>query len=59
MTIIWNHNEKCIKISTNMPDIGLELYSIFRIWKTNLFCFDGETNGPVQSIKRTVMNFTI
>ena len=22
-TIIWNHHEKCIQISTNMPDIGL------------------------------------
>ena len=22
MTIIWNHNEKCIQISTNMPGIG-------------------------------------
>ena len=24
---IWNHHEKCIQIlSTNMPDIGLEIY---------------------------------
>ena len=22
MTIIWNHHEKCIQISTNMPGIG-------------------------------------
>ena len=26
---IWNHHEKCIQISTNMPDIGLEMYDIF------------------------------
>ena len=25
---IWNHNEKCIEISTNMPGIGLEICEI-------------------------------
>ena len=26
--IIWNHHEKCIQISTNMPSIGLEICGI-------------------------------
>ena len=42
---IWNHHEKCIHISTNMPDTGL------RIWETKQFCIDGETNDGVQSNK--------
>ena len=25
---IWNHNEKCIQISTNMPGIGLVIPEI-------------------------------
>ena len=25
---IWNHNEKCIKISTNMPGIGVVIPEI-------------------------------
>ena len=45
----WNHHEKCIQISTNMPDIGLEVCEL-RISDTKLFCIDGETNGHVQSI---------
>ena len=32
---IWNHHEKCIRISTNMPSIGLVIceigFEIFRI----------------------------
>ena len=28
---IWNHHEKCIQISSNMPDIGLEICKISRI----------------------------
>ena len=28
---IWNHNEKCIEISTNMPGIGLEMFEFLRI----------------------------
>ena len=28
---IWNHHEKCIQISTNMPGIGLEICEISRI----------------------------
>ena len=28
---IWNHHEKCIQISTNMPDIGLEICEILSI----------------------------
>ena len=44
---IWNHHEKCIEISTNMPGIGLE---ILRILLKIRFCMDGETNGRVQSI---------
>ena len=31
---IWNHHEKCIQISTNMPGIGLEMYEILRILET-------------------------
>ena len=36
---IWNHNEKCIEISTNMPGIGLEMCEISGIlWnKTILY----------------------
>ena len=30
---IWNHHEKCIEISTNMPGIGLEICEISRIFK--------------------------
>ena len=29
VTIIWNHHEKCIQISTNMPGIGLEIWGEF------------------------------
>ena len=25
VTISWNHSEKCIQVSTNMPDICLEI----------------------------------
>ena len=28
---IWNHHEKCIQISTNMPGLGLEIREISRI----------------------------
>ena len=28
---IWNHHEKCIKKSTNTPDIGLESCDILKI----------------------------
>ena len=28
---IWNHHEKCIQISTNMPGLGLEICEISRI----------------------------
>ena len=38
---IWNLREKCIKISTNMPGIGLESCEILRIWETKRFCIDG------------------
>ena len=41
---------KCIQISTNMPDIGLESCGILNIWETKRFCTDGGTNGRVQSI---------
>ena len=34
---IWNHHEKCIQISTNMPDIGLEMVGILRIWESKWF----------------------
>ena len=37
-------------ISTNMPDIGLEMCDILRIWKSKRSCLDGETNDRVQSI---------
>ena len=42
---IWNHHEKCIVISTNMPGIALE------ICETKRFRIDGKTDGRVQSIK--------
>ena len=28
MTIMWNYNEKCIQISTNMPGIGTLIHEI-------------------------------
>ena len=52
VTIIWNHHEKCIQISTNMPGICLEICEIPRIVRNkNDFesIMDGETNGRVQS----------
>ena len=33
---IWNHQEKCIQISTNMPEIGLEICEILRIRETTI-----------------------
>ena len=48
--IIWNQHKKCIQISTNMTDIGLE--SEFENLETNQSCMDGETNGREQSIKK-------
>ena len=34
---IWNHNEKCIQISTNMPGIGLVIPEItcemLKLWE--------------------------
>ena len=48
---IWNHHEKCIQISTNMPGIGLEICDICEILRNKtIFCIDGETNPRVQSI---------
>ena len=47
---IWNQHEKCIQISTNMPDTGLEMCDILRILGTKGFYIDGGTNGRVQSI---------
>ena len=48
---VWNHYEKCIQISTNMPGIGLEICEISRTFR---FCMDGETiNGRVQMINNT------
>ena len=44
---IWNQHEKCIQISTNMPDIGSEMCDILRILETKRFHVDGETNGRV------------
>ena len=51
-TIIWNHHEKCIQISTNMPGNGLEICEISIILR-NKMIFSGysETNDRVQSIK--------
>ena len=49
---IWNHHEKCIVISTNMPGIALE------ICETKRFCIDGKTIGRVQSINRCKVEFT-
>ena len=50
---IWNHYEKCIVISTNMPCIGAEMCEISRMWrkKAMVFYIDGETNGRVQRNK--------
>ena len=31
----WSHRDKCIQISTNMPDIGLEICEISRILRSN------------------------
>ena len=31
---IWNHDEKCIQMSTNMPDIGLDMCEICQICET-------------------------
>ena len=59
---IWNHHEKCIEISTNMPGICLDIFFVkFREFcETKRFCMDGETNGCVRAkmeIKRaTSMN---
>ena len=40
---IWNHNEKCIQLSTNMPSIGLVIPEItsemLGFWE-NKFNFD-------------------
>ena len=44
---IWNHYEKCIQISTNMPGIVLEICEISRILRNQTIL----TNGHVQSIK--------
>ena len=41
---IWNHHDKCIQISTNMPAIGLEIGTILRNWETKQFCIYNETN---------------
>ena len=47
-----NQNDKCIHISTNMPDIGLEMCDILRICETKRFSIDGETHySRVQSTK--------
>ena len=40
-----DHHEKCIQISTNMPDIGLEICKTLRIWETKQFCIHDEING--------------
>ena len=55
---IWNHHEKCIQISTNMPDIGLEICNILRILETERFWIDSETNGRVQNIN-TAFNYQV
>ena len=58
---IWNHHEKCIQISTNMPDIdGLEICEISRILRnqTILYGWWSETNGRVQSIKLMISGET-
>ena len=33
---IWNHYEKCIEISANMPSIGLEIPEI-TLWNFSIF----------------------
>ena len=47
---IWNHHEKYIEISTNMPGIGSVLCVKFlEFCETKRSCMDGgETNGLVQ-----------
>ena len=50
---IWNHREKCIQVSTNMPGINLETLQISRIFRNkNRYCMDSETNGRVKRILR-------
>ena len=50
---IWNHHEKCIQISTNMPGIGLVIREIgWKCWKNPKTISDGKTNGRVLRIKK-------
>ena len=50
---IWNHHEKCIQISTNMPGIGLEINLFVEFGETKRFCTNGETNGRMQRVHLT------
>ena len=36
---IWNHHEKCIQISTNMPGIGLEISEISSILRNKTILY--------------------
>ena len=56
---IWNHHELLyIQLSTNMPDIGLEMcVKFWEFWETKRFGMDVETNGSsVQSLKINYYN---
>ena len=44
---IWNHHEKCIQISTNMPSIGLVIPEI--VFKFEEFSLV-KINGRLQSV---------
>ena len=46
VTIIWNHHEKCIQISTNMPDIGLEICEISTIFRNKTMLYGWGNQWP-------------
>ena len=54
---IWNHHEKCIQISTNMPGIGSLIrkidVKISEIWETNILFLLSKTNTRILSVKIT------
>ena len=42
---IWNHHEKCIQISTNMPGIGLEMCEMLRILRNKTILYGWGNRG--------------
>ena len=55
---IWNHHDKCIQISTNMPGICLEIYEISRILRNKTISYGCWNNQwPLGVSRRQLQSF--